>query len=63
MPTAKPIYEKTNQVVEKYSNIGIFAMKNVIVPSFLLTKAFVTFFIYFNTDLGNDAFTLPIPMW
>lgn len=62
-PASEAIYEKTNQIVEKYSEIGIFALKNVIAPSFIHPKAIVSFFIYFYTDLGNDAFNLPIPMW
>lgn len=61
--TSKEIYRKTNQTVEKYTEIGIFAIKNVVVPCFVLPKAIVRFFIYFTTDVGNDAFDLPIGIW
>lgn len=62
-PTEKVECEKTNHLVEKYSEIGVFAMKNVIAPSFVLPKAIYSFFVYFTSDLGNDALNLPLPAW
>lgn len=62
-PKSKAIFEKTNQLVEKYSKIGLFVIKNVIVPCFIFPKAIVSFFIYFTTNLGNDAFYLPASIW
>lgn len=59
----KALYEKTNQRVEKYSRIGAFVTVCVIVPSFMLPKAIVSFFMYFTSDVGNDAFNLPVPIW
>lgn len=55
--------ETTNQIVEKCSEIGAFAMIYVVIPCFILPKAIYSFFIYFTTDLGNDAFDLPIAIW
>lgn len=49
-PASQEIYEKTNGLVEKYSEIGFFAIKNVIVPCFIIPKAVVSFLIYFTTD-------------
>lgn len=62
-PATKEIYKNFNQFVEKYGEIGFFVMKNIIVPCDILPKAINSFFIYYITDVGNDAFKLPIPMW
>lgn len=34
-----------------------------ILSGLVLPKAFASFFNYFTTDLGRDAFVLPIPTW
>lgn len=62
-PTSKAICRKTNHRVEKISKVCVFAMENVMVPCFIIPKTIRSFFIYFSTDLGRDAFDLPIPMW
>lgn len=38
-------------------------MRNVIVQCFIIPKAIVSYFLYFTTDMGNDALELPIRMW
>lgn len=35
----------------------------VCVPGFVIPKIFVSYFNYYTTNLGNDAFELSIPMW
>lgn len=62
-PTPKEILEKTNEFVEKYSRIGLFVLKYGFAPCVIFPKAFISFYIYLMTDLGNDAFDLPVPMW
>lgn len=43
--------------------ICLFVIKYGVLICFLLPKALFSYFIYFTTDLGNDAFELPLPMW
>lgn len=62
-PESKVICEKMNEFVETYSKIGMSVLKYVVVPSVIFPKVFISFFIYFTTDVGNDALDLPLPMW
>lgn len=62
-PKYKEICEKTNEFVEKWSRRGMFVMKYELIPCIVAPKVIVSFFMYFTTDAGNDAFELPIPMW
>lgn len=60
---SKAIYEKYNQQIEKYGEVlGIF-MRQVSIPCFIWPKFIISFFTYFTTDLGNDAFQLPYHLW
>lgn len=61
--TSRTVFEKTNELVEKWTRIGMFMMKNVFIPCAITLEVTVSFFIYFTTDAGNDAFDLPFPMW
>ena len=60
---SKKLYEKTNRQIELISKIAHFIMVKLSVPGFVLPKAFVSFFKYFTTDLGRDAFELSLPVW
>lgn len=62
-PISKVICEEANGFVEKWSKIGIFVMKYVVVASYIFPKAFISFVIYLTTDLGSESFDLPAPMW
>lgn len=55
--------DKTNRLVEKWSKIIDFALMKVCVPSAVLPKVVVSYFTYFTTDAGSEAFDLPIPSW
>ena len=57
------MYKKTNQLVEKWCKIAYLIIVKMVGPSCVLPKAMVCFFMYFTTDLGSDAFELPIPAW
>lgn len=57
------MYEKTNELVEKYSRIGIFVMKHVMIPSIVFPIAMISMSVYFTTDLKDEAFKLPFPAW
>lgn len=62
-PVARPMYERTNQQAENYSKIIYFLIVYVSAPSFVLPKAMLSYFLYFTTDLGFEAFEMPIPQW
>lgn len=57
------MYEKTNQLMEKISKIVYFFIVFVCVPGFVIPKICVSYFNYFTTNLGNDAFELSEPIW
>lgn len=61
--TSKQIYEKTNKLTEKLSEIVYLFYAKVAIPGFVLPKAIVCFFVYFTTDRGPDAFELSLPFW
>lgn len=60
---SKATFERTNELTEKLCKIIYFLLVYVTVPGFVLPKAIYCFFIYFTTDLGNDAFELSLPTW
>lgn len=57
------ILEETNEFVEKWTKIGVIATSYVAVPCIVAPKVLISFYVYFMTDSGNDAFDLPVPMW
>lgn len=56
-------YEKTNQEIEKWSEIVYFLTVKVTVICLILPRFMVSNFLYFTTNLGADAFELPIITW
>lgn len=62
-PPSKVLYDKTNGKIEKWSKILYFLMVKLTPMSWLLPKVIISLFLYFTTDLGNDALELPSPMW
>lgn len=59
---SKVIHEEKIQDVRKWSKaLDIFMMNSVRIA--MLPKLFVSFFRYFTTNLGHDAFELPYLMW
>lgn len=59
----KIMYEKTNQLAEKISEILYFLIVKVSVPGLVLPRAALSYFVYYTTDARSDAFQLPIPTW
>lgn len=59
---SRALYEKSNHLMEKLSRIVYFiavgGVLGVVIP-----KAIVCFFKYYTTNLGRDAFDLPLPTW
>lgn len=62
-PISKTHYEKVNEKIEKLSGKLYFALVKISLPAFVLPDFIVSFFLYFSTDLGNQAFKLPFPTW
>ena len=62
-PLCKVIYEKANEKIEKLSEIIYFAGVKVSPASTVVPYACVSYFLYFTSDLGEDAFIVPFPMW
>ena len=62
-PASKVMHEEANDFVEKLSEIICFIMIKLGVPTFILPKVIYSFFVYFTTDAGGDAFELPYPVW
>lgn len=54
---------KTKESVQKLCEFVFLSV--VIVPVIFCTMPlfFYAYYVYFTTDLGEDAFELPIPMW
>ena len=62
-PISKTIYKKTDQKLQKWHKILNIVM--VKVPPVLanIPMFIISFYTYFTTDLGRDAFELPCPAW
>lgn len=62
-PTSKAMYERANELSEKFSKIIYFVIVDIAIPLFVAPKVILSYFLYFTTDAGNEAFELPIPIW
>lgn len=62
-PSSRLLYEKTNRRAEKWSEIIFILMAKVTPIAWLSPRVIISFFFYFTTDMGNEAFELPSPMW
>lgn len=62
-PKSQALYEKTNRLVEKLSVIAYLVIIKLGLPGLMLANEIVSYFIYFTTDAGSDAFELPFSAW
>lgn len=62
-PEAKKIFDKHIEQTEKWSKIITVVVTRVTPICGVLSRAAPSFFFYFTTDLGNEAFALPTNMW
>lgn len=62
-PDWKFKYENLNEKIEKWSNILYSVFIKVSVPGLLLPNFILSYYSYFSTDLGSEAFGLPYPFW
>lgn len=62
-PESKIIFDKHIEQTEKWSKIITVFVTRVVPLCGVLSRAGPSFFFYFTTDLGNEAFELPTKMW
>lgn len=62
-PTSKSIYMEANIFVEKWSSIIYVLFTKASVPIMILPLLILSYFLYFTTDLGRNAFQLPFVIW
>lgn len=62
-PASKEIYVEIITLIEKLNRFIHFVMVNLTLPCLLFPKYTVCYYTYFTTDIGNDAFELPLPVW
>ena len=62
-PKSKKMYEEAHEAIEEWSKIVYFVTLVLSPISLVSPNAILSFYTYFTTDLGNDAFGLIVPMW
>lgn len=62
-PEALSTYLKLDERIEIWSNLFHFLVVQVTVPLVIMPKFLISFYLYFATDLGSEAFNLPFPVW
>lgn len=60
-PASKRIYTKPDQQIEKVYGILQLVIVKVTPLCTVVPKLMTSFIVYFTTDLGGEAFELPIP--
>lgn len=60
---SKQLYDKTDRQIEMMSKIAYFVMVTLSVPLIIGPKALISYYKYFTTDLGPDAFEQSMPVW
>lgn len=61
--SSKPIYEEIIQKIEKLCEGLNFIIIYISTPCVMFPKCLISFFAYFTTDLGSEAFELPFSVW
>ena len=62
-PTSKALFEKTDRHVEQWSEIGYLLIAKMTPAYWIFPWAIISYFVYFTTNLGNEAFELPVLLW
>lgn len=62
-PTAKQSYEATHARVNKWIQILKFTFNKVTQVGVAMPNCVMSFLNYYWNNLGEDAFSLPFPMW
>lgn len=62
-PESMALYVVANERIEKISEFLYFIVLKVAPPCVIFPKLFASLHAYSTTDLGSEAFKLPLPMW
>ena len=62
-PQSKQTYVKLNENIEKWTGVFYFFMVQLSVPAVTMPQFIISFYLYFTTDLGAEAFNLPFVIW
>lgn len=62
-PKTKEIFDKIGFQIEECSKIGYIIVEKLTPFIWILPKAIICYLQYFTTDLGDDAFELPLYFW
>lgn len=60
---SKKTYEGASLKVETWCKIGYFIMSVVTPICWIFPRVLFNYFNYFSTNIGNEAFDLPLLMW
>lgn len=60
---SKVLYINANRKIEKWSRIAYFLLALATPIMWIGPKFISSLFVYFTTDLGNDALELPLLEW
>lgn len=62
-PLLQDFYKQTNRHTEFMTKVVVISMIYFFIPAFMILILAFNFYMYFFTDLGVDAFRLPVPYW
>lgn len=60
---SKEIYDGINENIQKMDKILRSIIMKYLFPCVMFSKFITSYFAYFTTDLGCEAFELPFPYW
>lgn len=61
--SSKETYEKANRLIEKVSSVLIIVIAWITPTLWIWPKCLGCFYAYFNSDLGNEVFEMPMAIW
>lgn len=62
-PESNQTYVKLNENIEKSTRIFYIFMVQVTFIAIVVPQFITSFYLYLTTDLGTEAFNLPLPIW
>ncbi|XP_055322149.1 putative odorant receptor 85d isoform X2 [Sitodiplosis mosellana] len=62
-PKSKSTYVKLNENIEKWTGVFYSIIVELSVIAVLMPHLIISFYLYFATDLGREAFSLPFQVW
>lgn len=62
-PISKKYYEKVSRRIGYWVTFFDITINKLTIPGVMLPSFVMSYFNYYTTDMGGDAFNLPFPMW